>query len=106
MRVVGIHGIGQTFKGAAQLKPKWLAAIDAGLEEVKGPKLGDGDFAMVGFGPVFRPGAERLRLAHRSGRCRSRRARRRRASGARRVVGRSGPARGGRPAAGERPGEG
>ncbi|MGO8900289.1 MAG: hypothetical protein ACLQU5_18335 [Isosphaeraceae bacterium] len=59
MRVVGIHGIGQTFKGAAQLKPEWLAAINAGLEEVKGPKLGDGDFAMVGFGPVFRPDGTR-----------------------------------------------
>src|SRR5208337_774383 len=59
MRVVGIHGIGQTFKGAAQLKPEWLAAINAGLEEVKGIKLGDGDFAMVGFGPVFRPDVTR-----------------------------------------------
>lgn len=54
MRVVGIHGIGQTYKGAAQLKPEWLAAINAGLEEVTGPILGDGDFSMVGFGPVFR----------------------------------------------------
>jgi len=59
MRVVGIHGIGQTFKGAAQLKPEWLAAINAGLEEVKGPKLGEGDFTMVGFGTVFRPDGTR-----------------------------------------------
>ncbi len=59
MWVVGIHGIGQTFAGAAQLKPQWLAAINAGLEEVKGPTLGDGDFAMVGFGPVFRPDGTR-----------------------------------------------
>lgn len=59
MRVVGIHGVGQTFKGAAQLKPEWLAAINSGLEEVNGSKLGDGEFAMVGFGPVFRPDATR-----------------------------------------------
>lgn len=54
MRIVGIHGIGQAFIGAAQLKLTWLAAIRDGLSEANEPQIAEQDFEVVGYGSLFR----------------------------------------------------
>lgn len=55
VKVLGLHGIGQTFVGANQLKQDWLPALRDGLDEAGGPQLADDDFDMVAYGPLFRP---------------------------------------------------
>ncbi len=55
MRVVGIHGIAQTFEGAATLEAEWLPALQSGLEEAGYPRLSDSDFCGIGYGALFRP---------------------------------------------------
>lgn len=55
MKILGIHGIGQTFLGPEQLKQHWLPALQDGLSEAKGPRLDVADFDVVGYGALFRP---------------------------------------------------
>jgi hypothetical protein len=55
MRVVGIHGIGQTYKGAQILKNEWFPPLNDGIVAAGGTKLRDDEFGMVAYGPVFRP---------------------------------------------------
>ena len=59
MKIVGIHGIGQTFEGAASLKPDWLRYLRVGLEEAGAAPIEDDDFALVGYGALFRPAGTR-----------------------------------------------
>lgn len=55
MKILGIHGIGQTFLGSEQLKQHWLPALQDGLSEARGPRLEAADFDVVAFGALFRP---------------------------------------------------
>lgn len=55
MKVIGIHGIGQTYLGSEQLKHAWLLALQDGMSEAGGPRLEDDDFEMIAFGALFRP---------------------------------------------------
>jgi hypothetical protein len=56
MRVVGIHGIGQTYVGPETLKQRWLPALRDGLYEAKWPHAQDVDLDIVGYGQLFRRG--------------------------------------------------
>lgn len=56
MKVLGVHGIGQTYLGPEQLKGRWLPALRDGLSEDDGPSLAEDEFAMVAYGALFRPG--------------------------------------------------
>src|SRR5437762_3496139 len=55
MKIVAIHGIGQTFEGEATLKPGWLQALRVGLAEAGAAPIEDDDFSMVAYGALFRP---------------------------------------------------
>jgi hypothetical protein len=55
MRVLGIHGIGQTFEGAATEEAAWLPALQSGLEEAGSSRLDPSSFNVVGYGALFRP---------------------------------------------------
>jgi hypothetical protein len=55
MKILGIHGIGQTFLGPEQLKQHWLPALQDGLSEARGPRLEAADFDVVAYGALFRP---------------------------------------------------
>lgn len=55
MRVLGIHGIGQTFEGAATEEAAWLPALQSGLEEAGASRLEPSGFGVVGYGGLFRP---------------------------------------------------
>jgi hypothetical protein len=59
MKILGIHGIGQTFLGPEQLKQHWLSALQDGLSEAMGPRLDAADFDMVAYGALFRPAGTR-----------------------------------------------
>ena len=59
MKIIGIHGIGQTFEGAATIKQKWLPALQCGLTEAGAAPIRDEDFSMVSFGALFRPAGVR-----------------------------------------------
>ena len=57
-KIVGIHGIAQTFVGAPQLGQDWFLALSTGLEEAGGPAISAAALSMVAFGALFRePGA-------------------------------------------------
>src|SRR3954451_20201215 len=56
MKIVGVHGIAQTFVCAETLKQIWLPALRDGLAEAGWRQLGDNDFEVVAYGPLFRPG--------------------------------------------------
>jgi hypothetical protein len=59
MKVLAIHGIGQTYVGGPQVEANWLAALLSGLEETGAPRLRAEEFKAVGYGAVFRPDGER-----------------------------------------------
>jgi hypothetical protein len=59
MKVVGIHGIGQTFEGGPTEKAEWLAALQGGLEQAGAPGLGNWEFDVVFYGALFRPRGKR-----------------------------------------------
>jgi hypothetical protein len=59
MKVVAIHGIGQTYVGGPQIETQWLAALSSGLTEAGAPRLKAEEFKAVGYGAVFRPSGQR-----------------------------------------------
>src|SRR5437879_2592662 len=59
MRVLGIHGIGQTFEGAATEEAAWLPALQSGLEEAGASRLDPSDLGVVGYGALYRPAGRR-----------------------------------------------
>ena len=58
-RIVGVHGIGQQFKGAYQLRTVWYDAMRDGLERAghqsKAAALAPDDLRVAFFGDLFRP---------------------------------------------------
>jgi hypothetical protein len=52
--VVAVHGIGQTYEGADTLSNPWLQAMNTGLVEAGFGRLEPQNFAMVGYGSLFR----------------------------------------------------
>jgi hypothetical protein len=69
-RVVAIHGIAQTYEGAATPKETkgWLAAMNSGLEEAGHAPLRDEDLAVVFYGSLFRKPGTRAGNIHESAR--------------------------------------
>jgi hypothetical protein len=59
MKVVGIHGIGQTYVGGPQIERSWFPALLSGLESAGEPVLEPEDFGAVGYGSLFRPSGQR-----------------------------------------------
>lgn len=54
-KIVGVHGVGQQFKGENTLLSSWLPALKDGLTRA-GHRLGaDADFACAFYGAMFRP---------------------------------------------------
>jgi hypothetical protein len=59
MKVIAIHGIGQTYVGGRQIEAQWRAALSSGLEEAGAPRLKAEEFKAVGYGAVFWPSGQR-----------------------------------------------
>ena len=55
LKVVAIHGIGQTYVGAESLQRDWLPALNDGLAEARALRLDAADFVVVAYGALFRP---------------------------------------------------
>jgi hypothetical protein len=53
-RVVGIHGIGHTYRTSPQLETAWFDALAGGLEEAGYPRLKREDYAGVAYGSFYR----------------------------------------------------
>src|SRR5471032_637523 len=54
-KIVGVHGVGNQFKGENSVRAEWLPAIEDGLARARRPiSLGD-DFACAFYGYLFRP---------------------------------------------------
>lgn len=54
MKIVCVHGIGQTYRGAASLSLHWKAALRDGVIEAGGADVSESDIAMVAYGALFR----------------------------------------------------
>lgn len=57
-KIVGVHGIANTFCSSAKLTTDWFEALQGGLQEAKGPELATGDMTVIAYGPLFRRDAE------------------------------------------------
>jgi hypothetical protein len=55
VKILAIHGIGQTFEGSETLKTEWLPALQSGLLEAEEAKIDPDDFDVVAYGSLFRP---------------------------------------------------
>ena len=66
-RIVGVHGIANTFYGSARLTDEWFKALHGGLEEARAPALQVEDLAVVAYGALFRrdPDGNERRPTHR-----------------------------------------
>jgi len=53
--IIGIHGVGNQFKGEAMLRAEWLPAIKDGIARTGQRLTSDEDFDCVFYGDVFRP---------------------------------------------------
>jgi hypothetical protein len=53
--IVGVHGIGQQFKGPAVQKGEWLAPLCDGVALVSSRQLGEADLTCAFYGDLFRP---------------------------------------------------
>jgi hypothetical protein len=54
-KIVGIHGIANTFLTAPQLRDSWHTALAGGIEEAGGTPLSSTDLDVVSYGALFRP---------------------------------------------------
>lgn len=54
-KIVGIHGIANTFLTAPQLRDSWYRALAGGIEEAGGAALPSSDLDVVSYGALFRP---------------------------------------------------
>lgn len=60
MKIVGVHGIGHTYKGAEGLKSEWFPALRDGLRASGSSiEVSADDFDMVSYGSLFRRGEPR-----------------------------------------------
>jgi hypothetical protein len=62
-KVIGVHGIANTFATAAQLKDSWLKALAGGIEEAGGAPIAPSELDVVAYGALFRldaSGGERV----------------------------------------------
>ena len=57
-KIVGIHGIANTFVTAPQLQDSWHKALAGGIEEARGAPLPSADLEVVSYGALFRPDGE------------------------------------------------
>jgi hypothetical protein len=56
--IVGVHGIGQQFKGENLIRAEWLPALKDGLARAGLGLESDDDFVCAYYGDLFRPGAK------------------------------------------------
>jgi hypothetical protein len=54
-KVVGVHGVGQQFKGENTLRAEWLPALKDGLARAGHQLTSDEDFVCAFYGYLFRP---------------------------------------------------
>ena len=59
MMIVGLHGIGQTYRGPASLKQIWLTALRDGLHAADWSQAAEVDLDVISYGPLFRRGEVR-----------------------------------------------
>jgi hypothetical protein len=57
-RIVGIHGIANTFNSSAKLTDEWFNALQGGLQEANAPLLKPEDLTVVAYGALFRRDAD------------------------------------------------
>jgi hypothetical protein len=57
-KIVGIHGIANTFYSSAKLTDDWVKALQGGLQEAGSPELNPGDLTVTAYGALFRLDAE------------------------------------------------
>lgn len=57
-KIVGVHGIGQQFKGENTLRAEWLPALKDGLARSGHQLASDSDFKCAFYGELFRPGGK------------------------------------------------
>jgi hypothetical protein len=68
-KVVGVHGIANTFATSAQLADSWLKALQGGINEAGGGSIAPSDVDVVAYGALFRldgMGKERVPRGKRS----------------------------------------
>jgi hypothetical protein len=53
--IVGVHGIGQQFKGPAVQKAEWLNPLRDGVALAGGPQIQETDLTCAFYGDLFRP---------------------------------------------------
>ena len=53
--IVGVHGVGQQFKGPAVQKGEWLNPLRDGVDLAGGPEIHEADLACACYGDLFRP---------------------------------------------------
>jgi len=58
-KILGVHGIANTFLTAPQLTSSWFDALQGGIEEAGYPAIALGDLTVVAYGSLFRPDGTR-----------------------------------------------
>ena len=53
-QIVGIHGIGQTYRAAPELETQWFDAAQGGLDEAGKARMNRDSFKMVFYGGLYR----------------------------------------------------
>ncbi len=53
--IIGVHGIGQQFKGPAVQKAEWLNPLRDGVALAGGPQVQETDLTCAFYGDLFRP---------------------------------------------------
>ena len=54
-KVLGVHGVANTYLTAPQLTSSWFEAVQGGIDEAGYPAMAPGEPAVVAYGSLFRP---------------------------------------------------
>ena len=58
-KILGVHGIANTYLTAPQLRSAWFDAVQGGIEEAGYPGIAPEDLTVVAYGSLFRPDGTR-----------------------------------------------
>jgi len=58
-KILGVHGIANTYLTAPQLTSAWFDAVQGGIEEAGYPGIAPEDLTVVAYGSLFRPDGTR-----------------------------------------------
>jgi hypothetical protein len=68
VKIIGVHGIANTYYSSAKLTNDWFTALHGGLQEANGPDLQIEELAVVAYGALFRRNAAgKIRIPYRGG---------------------------------------